>query len=143
MKVKPIPYEKRTVFPSTGTGDLGFITEEIAATINVRAGPIKLLNGVEGRAGGFGRRHIEAHASRMKQIYGLGYKDVITYVQNVVASFDRIATQENGRILILSYKNNLHHHVICQWDDDISAWSVTTAIPKSTVRNANIVWERK
>lgn len=138
-----LPYEKRTVFTSSGIGELGFITEEIAAEINVSAGPIKLLNGVEGRTGGFGRQHIEAHTQRMKQLAGLGYKDVITYVHSVAASFDKIAMQDNGRILILSYKDNLHHHVICQWDQDLKVWSVTTAIPKGAVRNENIVWERK
>lgn len=142
-KFKPLPYEKRTVYTSSGIGDLGFITNEIAEAINIPAGPIRLLNGVEGRKSGYGREHIEAHPSRMKQLAGLGYRDVVTYVFNVAASFDKIATQENGRILILSFKDNLHHHVICRWDEELCIWSITTAIPKSAVRNANIVWERK
>lgn len=114
----------------------------MVANTGLPHGPIKLLNGIQGRHSGYGRVHIESHSSRMKQISGLGFKDVVTYIYSIASSFDKVATQENGRILILTFRDALHHHVICQWDDQLQVWSVTTAIPKAVMREEAIIWER-
>ncbi|PCD66802.1 hypothetical protein [Rhizobium phaseoli] len=135
-----IPVEKRTVFTSAGKGDLAYISAEIAEKAGVSEGTVKLLNGIEGTKGGFGREHIEAR--RMAQISGLGFKDVVSYVYHVVCDFDRIAIQEDGRLMILREHNGLHHIVIVQWDDQLNIWSVTTALPKKVVRDIKIIWEK-
>lgn len=136
----PIPVPKRTVFTKTGLGDLGAISEAIAAEVSIPHGPIKLLNGVEGATGGFGREHIESHVSRMKQLQGMGYSDVVSYVYYVASAFTYVAQQEDGRIIIVREDGSLYHQVICQWDEDLNVWSVTTAIPKNNIRKLKIVW---
>jgi hypothetical protein len=144
--VKPIPallpVEKRTVFPVTGTGDLGFVTEEIALKIGCEAGPIKLLNGVEGRSTGFGLAHIEAR--RLKHIVGMGYKDVVTYVKFVVSDFEMIVSQPGGRLLFIRKSDRYFHHVVCQWDEELKIWSTTTALPKPVFRDEkDVVWKKE
>lgn len=102
---------------------------------------MKLLNGVEGNSGGFGRIHIESHASRAKQLEGLGYKDVISYVAFVTAEFNFVGMQDDGRIILIREHSGMYHHVICQWDDDLQIWSITTAIPKNNMRKVNVIWK--
>jgi hypothetical protein len=140
LAVIPIPFAKRTVFTASGNGELCLISEEVATSCGVNAGPVKLLNGVEGSNGGFGRVHIESHASRVKQLEGLGYKDVISYVAFVAADFSMVGLQEDGRIIIIREHSSMFHHVVCQWDDEMGIWSITTAIPKNNMRKVNVVW---
>ncbi|CDM57182.1 hypothetical protein [Rhizobium favelukesii] len=132
--------EKRTVYTSSGQGDLGVVTAEISALIDKNEGPIKLLNGVEGAKGGFGAAHIEAR--RLKHLTGLGYHSVVAYVHFVVSNYDRIAAQDDGRLIFLREHNNYHHRVIAQWDPELAIWSVTTALPTTSARNLDIVWTR-
>lgn len=137
----PIPVAKRTVFTSSGKGDLCVISEDVAASCGVKPGPVRLLNGVEGNNGGFGRIHIESHANRVKQLEGLGYKTVLSYVAFVADGYTKIGLQEDGRIIIIREQSGMFHQVICQWDDELNVWSVTTAIPKSNMRKVKVVWE--
>lgn len=141
MAITPLPYEKRTVFTASGNGELCHISAEVAAVCGVNAGPLKLLNGVEGNSGGFGRIHIESHASRVKQLDGLGYKDVISYVAFVAAGYTKIGLQEDRRIIIIREQSGMFHQVVCQWDDELRIWSVTAAIPKNNMRKVVVVWE--
>lgn len=136
--------EKRSVTDSRGNGDLGIVTAEIALAINCKAGVIKLLNGVEGRkGGGFGLAHIESHASRVKQIQGLGFADVFAYVRFIASDFDEIAMQEDGRLVFLRGQSSMIHWLICQWDEDLGIWSVTTSIPKPQKRGLKILWPKQ
>ncbi|TBA38444.1 hypothetical protein [Rhizobium ruizarguesonis] len=128
------------MFTKTGLGELGQITEEIAVHCSIAPGPIKLLNGVEGANGGFGREHIESHTSRMKQLEGMGYADVVSYIYFVVSNFTHLAVQEDGRLVIVRQDGQLFHHVICQWDEELCNWSVTTALPKHNMRKLEIIW---
>lgn len=141
-KIVPIPKEKRTVFTKTGIGDLGQVTTNTAESLGIFPGPIRLLQGVEGAKGGFGLAHIDGHADRVKQLQGLGYNETVSYVYHVVSDYDAIAIQEDGRLVFVREFSNLFNHVICQWDEDLSAWSVTTAIPKKNIRNLNIKWRK-
>lgn len=135
-----LPFEKRTVFDGQGRGDLGFVTDAIALAINCSAGAIRLLNGAKA---GFGLAHIESHASRVKQIEGLGFRDVFAYVRFIASDFEAIAVQADGRLVFLREHQNMTHWLICQWDAELTIWSVTTTIPKPTRRGLNVVWERK
>jgi hypothetical protein len=138
-----IPFAKRTVFTSSGVGDLGRVDVKIAEIIAKPSGAIRLLNGVEGAKTGFGRIHIESHEKRVKQINGMGFKDVVSYIYHVASAYERIALQENDRLLFLREGQGLQHQVICQWDDEIGIWSVTTAFPKGAVRGLQILWEKQ
>jgi hypothetical protein len=137
-----IPFEKRTVFDAQGRGDLGTVSDEIAAAINCNAGMIRLLNGVQGRHSGFGLAHIEHHASRIKQVQGLGFRGALDYVRFIASGYDRIASQENGRLMFLREKTGMHHRLVCQWDQELGIWSATTAIPKTGISDLTIVWEK-
>lgn len=143
MKIPaPLPVEKRTVFDSAGRGDLGHLTVAISGNLRCKAGPIRLLRGVEGRSGGFGLAHIESHAGRIRQFESLGYRDVVSFVRFVVSDFDQIIMQEDGRLLFQRERDGVYCQVVCQWDETVQIWSVTTAIPKRAVRNQNVVWNK-
>ena len=63
----------------------------------------------------------------------------------VLAQIDFAGMQEDGRLVLISEGFGHFHHVICQYDDVIGIWSVTTAIPKRTKRvlnKLNPAWER-
>lgn len=143
--MKPMPMlavEKRTVTDSRGQGELGVVTAEMALAIGCNAGLIKLLNGVQRHSGGFGMAHIEAHASRVKQILGLGFGDVFAYVRHIASGFDEIAMQDDGRLVFLRSQGTMVHWLICEWDTDLGVWSVTTTIPKPQKRGLRIVWPK-
>jgi hypothetical protein len=143
MKIPaPLPVEKRTVFDASGRGDLGHLPATISETLSCSAGPIRLLRGVEGRSGGFGLAHIESHAGRMRQFESLGYRDAVSFVRFVVSDFDQIIMQEDGRLLFQRESDGVYCQVVCQWDETVQIWSVTTAIPKRAVRNQNVVWKK-
>jgi hypothetical protein len=108
----------------------------------VREGPIRLLNGVQGHTGGFGCAHIESYASRVSQIQSMGFRGVHDYVRSILSDTAFAGTQEDGRISIVSEKGRNVNHLICQWDEDLLIWSVTTAIPKRHMRGINILWRR-
>ena len=141
MTIKaPLPVEKRTVFGPSGKGDLGTITDEMAEKIECKAGVVRLLNGVEGRNSGYGLKHIEAKESRGKQIAGLGYRNVFAYVSDIAGGFDAIALQDDGRLVLIKRNGPYSHQCVCQWDEDLEIWSVTTSIPMRRERDLKIVW---
>jgi hypothetical protein len=140
--IQPIPKEKRTVFGSGGRSDLGFVTIEIAAACKVQTGPIRLLQGLEGRNSGFGLEHILAKPGRLRQIESFGFRDVVSYVQYIATNFSAVATEDSGRLIFQQDYAGCSHELICQWDTALRAWSVTTIIPKRASRNLNIIWRR-
>ncbi len=140
--VQLTPAEKRTVFDAKGRGELGVISDNIAEAVGCNSGPIKLLRGVEGRTGGFGEAHIEANSSRMKQLEGVGFTKVVNYARFIADNLSMVGLQADGRIVVITEKDQTFHHLICQWDDQLSIWSVTTAIPKRNMRNVNVLWSR-
>lgn len=143
MTTIQLPFEKRTVFDGRGGGDLGQVTTAIADVIGCRVGPIRLLNGVQGRTGGFGLAHLEFHANRMKQIKGLGFRDARTYVGFIAQDFEAIAAQAHQhRLMFLRERNGITHRLVSQWDEELEIWSVTTAIPKTGISGLNIVWRK-
>jgi hypothetical protein len=121
---------------------LGFLTPEIAVACKMQTGPIRLLQGLEGRRSGFGLEHILAKPGRLRQIETLGFRDVVSYVQYVATNFSAVAMEDNGRLLFHLDYSGCSHELICQWDDAIGVWSVTTIIPKRISRNLNVVWRR-
>jgi hypothetical protein len=133
-----LPFAKRTVTDKRGNGDLGVITNEIALAIKCNPAVIRLLNGVEGRTGGFGLAHIEGR--RIDRILGLGFADVHSYAHFIASGFTEIAIQEDGRLVLLREAKSLYHWLICQWDDELGIWSVTTVIPKPHKRELTVVW---
>lgn len=139
-KIVILPFEKRTVFGPSGKADIGVITDEIAAAVGCQPGSVRLLNGVE-RNGGFGCKHIESHASRIKQFEGLGHRSVFHYCLYVAGGFEAVALQTDGRIVLIRREHQTSHQLICQWDEDLLIWSVTTAIPKRHERGMSIMWE--
>lgn len=137
---RPLPFEKRTVFTAHGVGDLGKVSPDLALRLGVRTGPVRLLNGVQGAKGGFGRAHIESYVSRMRQLEGIGFRNAVSYVYFVVSAYGFAALQADGLIILVRPSGSLFHHVVCQWDGGLSLWSVTTAIPKNTMRHLQCVW---
>lgn len=137
-----LPKHKRTVFTASGSAELGRVKEDMAIVAGVPAGQIRLLEGFQSAGGGFGRQHIESHASRMLQLRNLGFRDAISYVFYVASGFECLARHEDGRISIVRKSASLFHQVVCQWDPALDLWSVTTAIPKNNMRNLNVVWEK-
>jgi hypothetical protein len=140
--VKIIPLEKRTAFDPLGRPVEGEITVEVAEKLDCEAGGIKLLNGVQGHSSGFGVRHIESYAGRVAQITTMGHITVHAYVRLVISEFGWAGCQDDGRICLVYEDKHGFHHVICQWDIDLSIWSVTTAIPKRHMRNINVRWKK-
>jgi hypothetical protein len=138
-RTAPIPFEKRTVFDSQGRGDLGSVPAEIAAVVGCRYGPIRLLNGAKA---GFGLAHIVSHADRVRQLAGLGFRDVRSYVLFIASDYEAIAKQPDGRLVFLREYRGLNHRLICQWDEELAIWSITTAIPKPGRRELQIVWTK-
>ena len=139
---KSLPFAKRTAFHQTGWAAEGFIHADVALLGGVKSGPVRLLNGAEGRGGGFGLAHIEANAGRMKQLASLGFKAVHSYVRHILADATMIALEPDGRIVIVREDGAEYHHLICQWDVDMGIWSVTTAIPKRHARGLNVFWKK-
>jgi hypothetical protein len=78
----------------------------------------------------------------MRQLNILGFVDAVTYVHHVAAQYQFVALEPDGRITVIRESRSLYHHVVCQWDQQLRVWSVTTAIPKNNMRKANIVWKR-
>lgn len=139
-KLKILPVEKRTVSGASGKMDLCVITDEMAAIVRCKAGVVRLLKGVEGRNGGFGNAHIESHARRMKQFEAMGHRSVFQYCAFVGAGLEAISVQPDGRIVLIRRDASNSHQVICQWDEELEIWSVTTAIPMRRERDMNIMW---
>ena len=51
-----------------------------------------------------------------------------------------MALQADGRLILMRRDASYSHQVVCQWDADLTIWSVTTAIAMRRERNLNIVW---
>jgi hypothetical protein len=141
-KLSILPFEKRSALDHLGRPVEGLISPGLAAILGCERGPIRLLNGVQGHTGGFGCAHIESYASRVSQIQSMGFRGVHDYVRSILSDTAFAGTQEDGRISIVSEKGRNVNHLICQWDEDLLIWSVTTAIPKRHMRGINILWRR-
>ena len=102
-----------------------------------------LLNGFEGRSSGFGLAHIEAKPSRLKQLKGLGYPSAHAFIRDVFQNYSQISLEDGGRLALIYERPPDYLFVICQWDEALSVWSVTTALPKRHMRNARIIWTRQ
>lgn len=139
---KVLPIAKRTAFDQTGRAVEGVIHVEVAALAGINAGPVKLLNGAEGRGGGFGLAHIEANAGRKKQLASLGFQSIHNYVRHIIEGVTMMALQDDGRIILVREDGAEFHHLICQWDGELNIWSVTTAIPKRHARGLIPFWEK-
>ena len=118
----------------------GAITEEMALACDCRAGRIVLLNGVEGRSGGWGYEHIAAKENRTAHLKGLGFRDIHAYVGFVLDAFQWLALQDAGRLLMVAEAGGYFHHVPVQWNEGMECWAVTTAIPKRNMRNVMPLW---
>jgi len=136
-----LPVAKRTAFNAVGRSCSGELSQDVAQALGCKSGTIRLLNGYEGQHGGFGLAHIEAHENRIKQIKNSGFHSVHAYISAILDNYSMAALQEDGRIVLIYENSMVYHHLICQWDSDLSIWSVTTAIPKRNIRNLNILWK--
>lgn len=142
QKIVILPLEKRASLDKRGYPAEFSLTPDQASAANCAAGVVRLLNGVQGRSSGFGAAHIESNINRMKQIEGLGFKSLHSYIRFVFDNVRFVGKQEDGRIVLVSESNGIFHHVIGQWDDELRIWSVTTAIPKRNMRDVKVVWEK-
>jgi hypothetical protein len=138
-----LPVEKRSALDHLGRRAEGVISPELAQILGCRAGPVRLLNGVQGHTGGFGFAHIESYRSRVLQIQSMGFRGVHDYVLHILSETAFAGLQENGRICLISEKGQSFNYLICQWDAEVSLWSVTTVIPKRHMRDVNVLWRRE
>ncbi|AZO29800.1 hypothetical protein [Mesorhizobium sp. M1B.F.Ca.ET.045.04.1.1] len=137
----PIP-PHRHVVSLRDVRDLGYITEEMAALAACKSGPVRLLEGFQAPNGkGFGLLHIEANIPRGRQLEGLGFNSAVEFVAYIAANFVMVATQENGRLLLLAQCKNDWLHLVVEWDPE-GFWSCTTAIPKRHARGITAVWTK-
>ncbi len=137
-----LPREKRTAFDAMGRSVECQLQDGWKPLTGDRNGPIKLLNGIEGRAGGFGLDHILAKPGRIKQIGSFGYKTVHAYLRFVLQGVTHMGFQADGRMVLVREDGTQYHHVICQWDKALSVWSITTAIPKRNMRDVVVSWKK-
>ncbi len=144
MSVAPLilPREKRTAFDALGRSVEFKLLSDWEELAGEAQGPIKLLNGIEGRAGGFGLDHILAKPGRIKQIESFAYKTVHAYLRFVLQGVTHMGFQADGRMVLVREDGTQYHHVICQWDKALSVWSITTAIPKRNMRDVVVSWKK-
>jgi hypothetical protein len=136
------PREKRTAFDALGRSVECELLPDWEVLVGARLGPVKLLNGVEGRTGGFGLEHIQAKPDRIKQIASFGFATVHAYVRFVLDQVTHMGFQQDGRMVLIREDGRQFHHIICQWDPALSIWSITTAIPKRNMRDVVVSWKR-
>lgn len=137
-----IPREKRTAFDALGRSVECELLRDWEVLVGARLGPIKLLNGVEGRTGGFGLEHIQAKPERIKQISSFGFGTVHSYLRFVLEFVTHMGFQQDGRMVLIREDGRQFHHIICQWDPTLHVWSITTAIPKRNMRDVVVSWKR-
>jgi hypothetical protein len=137
-----LPKEKRTAFDALGRGVEATLLDEWEHLVGDAIGPIKLLNGVEGRTGGFGFEHIIAKPERIKQIQSIGFNTVHSYIRYILDDVTHMGFQADRRMVIVREDGPHYHHLICQWDALLRVWSVTTAIPKRNMRNLTVSWKK-
>ncbi|WP_161913338.1 hypothetical protein [Methylosinus sp. C49] len=137
-----IPPTKRTALDRLGRPAEWALSAAQCDAVVCRRGVVRLLNGVQGRETGFGCAHIESNEGRMKQIRGMGFASLHAYLRRVFADVAFIGKQPDGRIILIAEFELIYHHIVCQWDDDLSIWSITTAIPKRNMRDVNPLWRR-
>lgn len=138
--IRILPFEKRTAFDATGKPVEGKLPEGLCVRYGLKEGALLLLNGVEGRASGFGLEHIQANTGRMKQLSGLGFTSAHMFVRYVFENYTAVSQQPDGRIVLVAERNADYLWVVCQWDPDRLVWSVTTAIPKRHKRGLTFIW---
>jgi hypothetical protein len=141
-KFSVLPVEKRSALDHLGRRVEGSVSAELAKILGCRAGPVRLLNGVQGHTGGFGFAHIASYENRVTQIKSMGFLGVHDYVSSILSDTACAGTQPDGRVSLVSENGRNVNHLICQWDADLSIWSVTTAIPKRHARGINILWRK-
>jgi hypothetical protein len=138
--IRILPFEKRTAFDATGKPVEGKLPEGLCVRYGLKEGALLLLNGVEGRASGFGLEHIQANTGRMKQLSGLGFTSAHMFVRYVFENYTAVSQQPDGRIVLVAERNADYLWVVCLWDPDRLVWSVTTAIPKRHKRGLTFIW---
>lgn len=118
-----------------GTFDFGEIDDTAAAAINRAGGPIRLQHGFEGPKG-FGNRHVEAYAERMRQLDGLGYRTFSSFVWRIAQNFQTIHEGADGK-LVLVYRDLGRdlRIVISEATGNETMWTVTTGIPSRVCRD--------
>lgn len=89
-----------------GSPDLGLISPDIASSIKMPAGPIRLPKGVHDDVtdNGFGELHI-ARAARAKQLRDAGHSDVGRFAVDVATGFSEIWSTRDGNRLMLVKRN--------------------------------------
>ncbi len=129
MRNKPDPPEDPSaiILAPGGVRDIGAIGEDVAAALGVQSGPIRLLNGYQGRKG-WGWVHLTQVADRMRAIRALGYPTAQAFVFDVAANWTEIhQAAEPGRLKVVRPKDGYELAIVIQWTGEI--WSVTTALP--------------
>jgi hypothetical protein len=113
--------------PRSGENDCGYIDADAARTLNVQAGPIRLLNGYQGRKG-WGYQHLVQVADRMAAIRSLNYPTAQAFVFDVSANWREVhQIREAGRLKLVLPRGGYDLSIIVEWRTVI--WSVTTALP--------------
>lgn len=130
MRDTTAPYEEdpnAIIQAPGGVWDIGYIDEAAAAALGVQSGPIRLLNGYQGRKG-WGWVHLTQVEDRMRAIRALGYTTAQAFVFDVAANWTEIhEAAEPGRLKAVWPKDGYELAIVIQWNGAI--WSVTTALP--------------
>jgi len=75
-----LPREQRSVTAPNGAVFFGVMPDHVAAHLGVAAGEIRLLNGFDHGGKGFGLAHLAAKPQRIKQMNGLGFRNIEQFV---------------------------------------------------------------
>ncbi len=123
------PDDAQAIIPGPGgVWDIGVIDQLAAKALAVSAGPIRLLNGYQGRTGGWGRQHLIQVRERVRAIEALGYPSCDAFVFDVAANWTVAkAAAEAGRLKLVKPTASHELAIVVQWTGRI--WSVTTALP--------------
>lgn len=142
---------RHPVSTPSGQIDLGFISKTMLGNAALRPGPVRLLHGAHGSNGGYGRRHIEDRPDRLRDLKNCGFASAVLFVEYVASWPDLVCREKKERLLLIRARGKICLHVYCAWDDGrrygsgetVGFWSVTTAFPKSRIRNLDVVWSRR
>jgi hypothetical protein len=116
------------ICPARGVRDIGEIDAATAKALKVKAGPIRLLLGYEGRTGGWGLKHLETRNDRVKAIKALGYATCEAFVFEIAAQWVEVhPAAEPERLKLVWPTGGLDLAIVVEWSETF--WSVTTALP--------------
>lgn len=124
-----------------GSLDFGAIPDDVALSLGIPSGPVRLQYGIPGSKG-FGLRHIEDNPGRMQQFNNIGFNGVAHFVLSVASHYDHIAeVPTESRIALV--RRHLEHDcaLILQFNTG-GFWSVTTALPYRVSRR-KLLWSRQ